>query len=231
MKEEPERIAIIGGTGDQGLGLALRWARAGRSIIIGSRDRGRAESAAGCARSLLGPEARVQGMENAEAAHAASVIVLAVPFAAQLEILKSIKSGFKAGDLLIDVTVPLETAVGGRASRLVGVWAGSAAEQAAQAVPAGVDVVSAFHNVSAAALQDLERPVDSDIIVCGNNAGGKDRVRPLVELIEDCRYVDGGRLENSRIVEAITALLVSINVRYKTHHVSIRVTGLPDSTE
>jgi hypothetical protein len=225
---ESDRIAIIGGTGEQGLGLALRWAQAGRSIIIGSRDRGRAETAARHAGLRLEPEAHIEGMENAEAVSATSIIVLAVPFAAQMGILKSIKSSFKPGDLLIDVTVPLETAVGGRPSRMLGVWAGSAAEQAAQAVPAGVEVVSAFHNVSAATLQDLARPIECDIIVCGNNAESKQRLRPLVELIKDCRYVDGGRLDNSRIVESITALLVSINIRYKTHHAGIRITGLPE---
>lgn len=223
---ESQRISIIGGTGDQGLGLALRWARAGCSIIIGSRDHGRAESAASQARSILGPDTRIEAMENSEAVSAASVIVLAVPFAAQLGILKSIKSSFKPGDLLIDVTVPLETAVGGRASRLLGVWAGSAAEQAARVVPAEVEVVSAFHNVSAATLQDLSRAVDCDILVCGNSKESKSRVRPLVEAIESCRYVDAGALENSRIIEAITALLVSINIRHKTHHAGIRVTGV-----
>ena len=223
-----DRISIIGGTGDQGLGLVLRWAQAGCSIIIGSRDPRRADSAAKQARSLLGSEARIEAMENAAAVSAAPVIVLAVPFAAQLETLKSIKSSFKPGDLLIDVTVPLETAVGGRASRLLGVWAGSAAEQAALAVPAYVDVVSAFQNVSAAVLQDLSRSVDCDILVCGNSPENKARVRTLVEAIDQCKYIDAGPLENSRIIEAITALLVSINIRHKTRHAGIRVTGLPE---
>ncbi len=227
--KESERISIVGGTGDQGLGLALRLAQTGREIIIGSRDRGRAESAANRARSLLGAEARIEAMDNAEAVSATSVIVLTVPFSAQLGILKSVKSSFKPGDLLIDVTVPLETAVGGRASRLLGVWAGSAAEQTARAVPAGVEVVSAFQNVPAASLQELSRPVDCDIFVCGNNSESKGRVRTLVEAIKNCRYVDGGPLENSRIVEAITALLVSINIRHKTHHAGIRITGLPEN--
>ncbi|MCS6806808.1 MAG: NADPH-dependent F420 reductase [Acidobacteriota bacterium] len=221
-----ERIAIIGGTGDQGFGLALRWARAGYPIIIGSRDHGRAQAAAQQVTSILGPEVCVEGMMNAEAVKATSLIVLTVPFAAQLGILKSIKESFKPGDVLIDVTVPLEAAVGGRATRLLGVWAGSAAEQAAQAVPQGVDVVSAFHHVAAQTLQALDRPIECDVIVCGNSAAAKERVRPLVEVIKECRYVDGGRLENSRIVEAITALLVGMNIRYKTHHAGIRVTGL-----
>jgi len=226
--EKFDRVSIIGGTGDQGLGLALRWAQIGLRIVIGSRDFDRAQAAANKVRSLLGPGAHIEGMENTAAVSAATIIVLAVPFRGQLETIKSIKSNFKPGDLLIDVTVPLETAVGGRASRLLGVWAGSAAEQTARAVPAHVDVVSAFQNVSAAVLQDLSRPVDCDILVCGNSPENKARVRSLVEVIENCRYVDAGPLENSRIIEALTALLVSINIRHKTRHAGIRVTGLAE---
>lgn len=224
--KQMDQIAIIGGTGDQGLGLALRWARAGYPIIIGSRDHGRAEAAAEQVKAILGPNVCIEGLVNAQAVRATSLIVLTVPFAAQLGILKSIKESFKPGDVLIDVTVPLEAAVGGRATRLLGVWAGSAAEQAAQVVPQGVDVVSAFHHVAADTLQALDRPVECDVIVCGDSAAAKERVRPLVEAIENCRYVDGGRLENSRIVEALTALLVGINMRYKTHHAGIRLTGV-----
>lgn len=229
--KEFNRVSIIGGTGDQGLGLALRWAQSGLSVIVGSRDQSRAVSTANNVRSLVGPEARVEGMENCEAVKAASIIVLAVPFAAQLGTLKSIRSSFASGDLLIDVTVPLETAVGGRASRLLGVWAGSAAEQAAQAVPDFVEVVSAFHNVAAATLQDLSKAVDCDIFVCGGKADSKVRVRVLVEAIRNCSYIDGGPLANSRIIEALTALLVSINIRHKTRHAGIRVTGLSDREE
>lgn len=223
------KISIIGGTGDQGLGLAMRWSRMGCPVIIGSRNRGRAESAATQVREQIGPAADVVGLENTEAVNASRIIVLSVPFAGQAEILKSIRGNFEAGDLVVDVTVPLETAVGGRVTRLLGVWSGSAAEQVQQGVPQGVDLVSAFHNVSAATLQDLEREIESDIIVCGNSAAAKQRVRPLIEMIKNCRFVDGGRLENSRIVESLTALLISLNIRYKTHHAGIRITGLPTS--
>jgi NADPH-dependent F420 reductase len=225
MMNEPLQISIVGGTGSQGLGLALRWARAGCSIIIGSRDQSRAEAAASHVRSIIG-DVSIKGLENSDAVNASSISVLSVPFASQLATLKSVKGAFKAGDLLIDMTVPLETAVGGRANRLLGVWAGSAAEQAVSAVPSGVAVVSAFHNVSSVTLQDLDKNVDSDIIVCGDESASKARVRTLVELVKDCRYIDGGPLANSRLVEAITALLISINSRYKAH-TGIRLTGLP----
>jgi len=220
-----ERIAVIGGTGDQGRGLALRWARAGYSIIIGSRDAARAALAAEEMRSLLGSEVTIEGAANAEAAASAPLVVLTVPFAAQIATLKDIRERLAPGSLLVDVTVPLETSVGGRPSRVLGVWAGSAAEQCAELAPAGVAVVAAFHNVSAAVLADLAHEVECDVIVCGDDKDAKARVRPWVEAIPSCRYVDGGVLANSRMVEALTALLIGINVRYKTH-AGIRITGL-----
>jgi hypothetical protein len=220
-----QRIAVIGGTGDQGRGLALRWARAGFTIIIGSRDAARAATAAAEMRATLGGEVSIAGAVNAEAAASAPVIVLTVPFAAQIPTLKDIRERIAPGSLIIDVTVPLEPAVGGRPSRTLGVWAGSAAEQCAELAPPGVAVVSAFHNASATVLADLAREVECDILVCGDEKEAKARVRPLVEAIPGCRYVDGGALANSRIVEAMTALLVGINVRYKTH-AGIHITGL-----
>jgi len=165
-------------------------------------------------------------MENAAAVAASTLVVLTVPFEAQSSILKSIRASFAPGAVLLDVTVPLETAVGGRPDRLLGVWAGSAAEHARQLVPPGVPVVSAFHNVSASALQELRKVIECDVIVCGDHAESKERVRPLVEAIPACRYVDGGPLENSRIVEALTALLISLNRRYRVHDAGIRITGL-----
>jgi len=223
------QIAIIGGTGDQGKGLALRWARAGYSLIIGSRDRERAEKAAREMAALVNPhkthDLNLEGSTNAEAAGAASIVVLAVPFTAQIPILKEIHDSLQPGSLLVDVTVPLEGAVGGKPSRVLGVWSGSAAQQCAEIAPEGVHVVSAFHNVSAAALADLNNNVECDIIVCGDDKSAKHRLVPLVEAIPGCRYVDGGGLANSRTVEAMTALLIGINIRYKTHS-GIRITGL-----
>jgi NADPH-dependent F420 reductase len=219
------RIAIIGGTGDQGRGLGLRWARAGFEIIIGSRDAPRAVAAAQELHNALGGEATIAGAANGEAAAQAAIVILTVPFAAQIATLKDIREQLAPGSLLVDVTVPLEPAVGGRPSRVLGVWAGSAAEQCAELAPAGVEVVSAFHNISATVLADLAHTVECDILVCGDSKEAKTRLRPLIEAIPGCRYVDAGALANSRTVEALTALLIGINVRYKAH-TGLRLTGL-----
>ncbi|MFN0124183.1 MAG: NADPH-dependent F420 reductase [Blastocatellia bacterium] len=220
-----EIIAIPGGTGDQGQGLALRWARAGLSVVIGSREAERAALAAADMREKLGAGLKVEGMANVDAVAGATIVVLTVPFSAQIATLKTMAPALRPGTLLVDVTVPLEPAVGGRPTRMLGVWAGSAAEQCAELAPAGIDVVSAFHNVGADALADLDHDVDCDIFVCGDKKDAKQRLRPLVDCIPGCRYVDAGALANSRVVESMTALLIGLNIRYKTH-TGIRVTGL-----
>src|SRR5215470_3486588 len=224
-----QRIAIIGGTGDQGKGLALRWARAGFEIIIGSRDRERAKAASAEMRARLAASGAnnisLDGAANAEAAAAASIIVLTVPFAAQIPTLKEIREKIQSDSLLVDITVPLEPAVGGKPTRVLGVWAGSAAEQCRELAPDGAQVVSAFQNAGAEALADLDREVECDVIVCGDDKDAKHRVRPLVAAIPGCRYIDGGPLANSRTVEAVTALLIGFNIRYKTH-TGLRITGI-----
>lgn len=220
-----QRIAIIGGTGDQGKGLGLRWARAGYEIIIGSRDAERAQAAAAEMRESLGGNSSIAGFANENAVAEAPIVVLTVPFAAQIATLKQITGRLQPGALLVDVTVPLEPAVGGKPTRLLGVWAGSAAEQCAELAPEGVRVTSAFHNVGADALTDLSHDVDCDIIVCGDDKPSREQLRPLVEAIPGCRYIDGGPLANSRTVEAMTALLIGMNIRYKAH-AGIRITGL-----
>jgi len=222
-------IAIIGGTGDQGKGLALRWAKKGFEIVIGSRDRERARAASAEARATLkasgADNVNLDGATNADAAATAQIIVLTVPFAAHISTLKEIREKIKAGSLIVDVTVPLEPAVGGKPTRILGVWAGSAAQQCRELAPEGVQVVSAFQNVGAEALARLDREVECDVIVCGDEKEAKQRLRPLVAAIPGCRYIDGGPLANSRTVEAITALLIGFNVRYKTH-TGLRITGI-----
>src|SRR5215475_2261851 len=224
-----QRIAIIGGTGDQGKGLALRWARAGFEIIIGSRDRERAKTASAEMRAVLAAsgarDAKLDGATNADAAANASIIVLTIPFAAHISTLKEIRERIPQEALIVDVTVPLEPAVGGKPTRVLGVWAGSAAEQCRELAPEGALVVSAFQNAGAEALADLDREVECDVIVCGDDKEAKQRVRPLVAAIPGCRYVEGGPLANSRTVEAITALLIGFNIRYKTH-TGLRITGI-----
>jgi NADPH-dependent F420 reductase len=218
-----ETVAIIGGTGDLGFALAQRWARAGVNVTIGSRDRNRAEEAAARVRQAVNAS-NVSAAENAEAAGQAGIVVMTVPFAAQAATLKAIKPAVKNA-VLIDTTVPLAAAVGGRATRMLGVWEGSCA-QAAQALLPGAHVVSAFHNVSAELLADVNATPDSDVFICGDDAEAKQKCAALVNLIPGLRPLDAGPLEMSRITEGITALLISLNRRYKTRHSGVRITGI-----
>ncbi|HZI91204.1 MAG TPA: NADPH-dependent F420 reductase [Thermoleophilaceae bacterium] len=221
-----ETIPIVGGTGALGFGLALRLAAAGRSVAIGSRDAGRAEEAAGRVREQL-PDARVEGLENAEAATRGPIVFLAVPFRAQSENLTNLKEALTEGQVLVDATVPLAAAVSGKATRLLGVPQGSAAQQAQEMVPDGVTVVSALHTVSAATLGKLSAELDEDVLVTGDSKEAKARVSELIELIPGLRAVDAGKLEVARLVEGLTPLLISVNIRHKTH-AGIKLTGLPE---
>jgi NADPH-dependent F420 reductase len=220
-------IAVIGGTGPAGMGLALRWARAGETVIIGSRDEKRAQHAAASIQQRIGSNARISGMENSAACAAADILMLTVPFEGQASLLKKLKPAITAGSILIDATVPLAIGVGGRASRTLGVWQGSAAQQAAEIVSSEVSVVAAFHNVSAELL-GTDTALDCDVIVCSDDSDAGQLTRELAAKIPGVRAIDGGKLENARIVEQITALLIGMNFRYKGH-AGIRITGLPPS--
>ena len=220
-------IAILGGTGPAGLGLALRWTRAGETVIIGSRDAQRAQEAGARIAATVGPEAKIRGNENSAACAAADVCVLTVPFDGQAELLKQLKTAFKPGTVLIDATVPLAATVGGRPSRVLGVWQGSAAQQSAELVPRGVAVAAAFHNISADLLNG-DGPIDCDVIVCSDDDHARTVASELAHKLPGVRAIDGGKLENARIVEQITALLIGLNIRYQAHGTGIRITGLPD---
>jgi NADPH-dependent F420 reductase len=223
----PSPVTIVGATGDLGFGLALRLARAGVEVVIGSRDAGRAAEAAERVREAV-PDAAVRGDANPAAVAGAEVVVLSVPFASQAATLKSIKDSLRDGALLVDVTVPLATAIGGRPTRAVSVWQGSAAQQAAELVPAGVRVISALHTVSAAHLADLDHVFDEDALICGDDADAKAQVAELIGLIPGLRPVDCGKLELARLTEQLTPLLISINMRHKVS-AGIRIAGLPDA--
>ena len=226
----PDPVAVIGASGALGFGFALRLARTGVPIAIGSRDGARAAETAERAREIL-PEMAVSAHENAEAVRAAGpegIVVLSVPFRNQSETLASLKDALVPGQLLIDATVPLAAAVGGRATRMLGVWQGSAAQQALEMVPEGVRVVSALHTVSAASLTDLEHPLRQDVLVCGDSRADKRRAAALIDRIEGLRCVDCGRLEMARTTEALTALLIAVNARYKAH-AGIHLTSLPEA--
>ncbi|MGZ4269616.1 MAG: NADPH-dependent F420 reductase [Solirubrobacteraceae bacterium] len=223
----PEPVAIIGASGALGFGLAVRWGRAGVPVHIGSRDPARAAEAAERARALA-PGGEFTAAANAEAAAAAEVVVLSVPFRNQSETLTNLKPTLREDQIVVDATVPLAAAVSGKATRLLGIWQGSAAQQAQEMVPDGVRVVSALHTVSAKTLGDLDHGLDEDVLVCGDRRADKERVMALLDRIDGLRSVDCGRLEMARIVEGLTPLLISINIRNKTH-AGIRITGLPDA--
>ena len=219
-------IAILGGTGPEGFGLSLRWAQAGETVIIGSRDAKRAQDAAEKIKQRIGA-AKVSGGENVAACSAADVIVLTIPFEGHATLLKQIKPAIRPNSIVIDATVPLASSVGGRATRTLGVWQGSAAQQAAEFVPKAVSVVAAFQNLGAELL-NAEGPVDCDVIVCGDDPNANQVARSLAIKIQGVRAIDGGKLENARILEQITALLIGLNIRHKGHS-GIRITGLPPS--
>lgn len=218
-------IPIVGGTGALGAGLALRWAQAGVPIAIGSRSAERAEEAAAKLREAA-PDAKVRGLHNADAARTAEIVFLTVPFRAQSENLNNLREALAPGQILVDCTVPLAAAVSGKATRSLGVWQGSAAQQAQEMVPEGVTVVAALHTVGAPTLADPAAALDEDVLVCGDRKDDKARVARLIELIPGLRAVNAGPLEMARIVEQLTPLLISVNVRYKAH-AGIKLTGLP----
>jgi 8-hydroxy-5-deazaflavin:NADPH oxidoreductase len=222
----PDPVAIIGASGALGFGLAVRLARAGVPIVIGSREEPRALETAERAREQV-PDGAFTGHDNATAATTAATVVLSVPFRSQSETLHNLKDSLRPGQLLIDATVPLAAAVGGRATRMLGVWQGSAAQQALEMAPEGVRVVSALHTVSAASLADLEHPLEQDVLVCGDKRADKREAAELIERIDGLRCVDCGRLEMARTTEALTALLIGVNARYKVHS-GITLSGLPE---
>ena len=222
----PRTIAVLGGTGPEGYGLALRWAKAGETVIIGSRDPKRAADAAARIKASVA-NATISGDENVRACAAADLLVLTVPFEGHAALLKQIKPAIRPGSIVIDATVPLAASVGGRATRTLGIWQGSAAQQTAELVPKGVSVVAAFHNASAELL-NANAPVECDVIVCSDDPNATQEVRSLAAKIPGVRPIDGGKLETARILEQITALLIGLNIRHKGHS-GIRITGLPEA--
>jgi len=222
----PEPIPIIGGTGALGWGLALRLARVGQPVVIGSRSSERAGEAVARLREAA-PDAEAEGLVNTDAARRGPVVFLTVPFRAQSENLNNLHQALEPGQILVDCTVPTAAAVSGKATRSLGVWQGSAAQQAQEMVPDGVTVVAALHTVSAPLLGDPDEDLDEDVLICGDRKADKARVARIVGLVPGLRAVNAGALEMARIVEQLTPLVISINARYKTH-AGIRIAGLPD---
>ncbi len=211
-------VAIIGGTGDLGSGLALRWAQAGIEIIIGSRDSNKAVHSAEGMLERLGPKARIRGASNEEAAASAPIVVLCVPYEGQARILQAIAPCLRPGTVVVDTTVifPAKDAERPRES---------AAEITRRLLPEHVKLAAAFHTVSSHALEDLSSPLDCDVLMCGDE-DAKAALAELVALIPGARAVDAGKLSNARYIEPIVFLLIAINRRYKTNRAGIRITGL-----
>jgi NADPH-dependent F420 reductase len=220
------KIGILGGTGPEGSGLAYRWARAGEHIVIGSRDAQRAAEAAAQLRARIGGMPQIDGTDNAAAVAQCEIVVLAVPFSGQAALLKQLKGVWRPRTVVIDTTVPLAATVGGAPTRMLGVWQGSAAEQTKELLPAEVSVAAAFQNLGAELLAGDE-PVECDVLVCSDDEKAKQVAFELAGKIPGVRALNGGKLENARIVESLTALLIGLNIRYKVHGAGIRFTGLP----
>ena len=219
-------VAILGGTGPEGLGLANRFARAGERIVIGSRDPQRAQDASKKLRDEIGASARIEGAGNADAATQSDVALLTIPFSGMAGLLKELKTVWKPGTVVIDTTVPLAAAVGGAPSKMLGVWQGSAAEAARELLPKEVVLAAAFHNLSASLLEG-DAAVECDVLVCSDDEKAKQVASELANKIPGVRAINGGKLENARIVESMTALLIGLNIRHKVHSAGVRFTGLP----
>lgn len=217
-------VAILGGTGNLGQGMAVRLAKAGHRVVIGSREADRAATAAAHVAELTG-STTVTGADNGDAADGADVVLVSVPFANQAKTLASVKDRLQAGQIVLDACVPLGPAIGGRPTQLVGVWHGSAAQQAAALVPEGVAVVSGLHTLSADDLADPDLSLSQDTLICGDRKADKAAITELLSTIDGLRVVDAGRLEMSRMVEGLTPILIGINIRNKVHS-GFRITGL-----
>ncbi len=215
-------IAIIGGTGDEGLGLAMRFAAAGQEVVIGSRLAERARTAAETVRAAV-PNCSVDGAENAAAARRADVIFISVPYSGQRDTVTALKDVI-GNKLVVSIVVPMEFETGG--ARAVAVEEGSAAEQTKAILGEGSRVVSGFHNLSSHELMRVDLPLDSDVLICGGDAESRQQVMLLAGLLSGCRGIDAGPLRNSRYIEDITVLLVGINRRYKTQ-AGVRIVGIP----
>lgn len=218
-------IAVLGGTGKEGSGLAFRWAHAGYPVVIGSRDAAKAATAAGELRAMLAGTrggASIEGAANREAAARAAIVVLAVPYAAQRATADEVKDLLQ-GRIVVDVTVPLAPPKVDRVQLPAG---GSAVAALAAGLGPGVKVVSAFQNVSATHLKDLAHAIDCDVLVCGDDADAREQVVQLVQAAGMTGW-HAGPLANSAASEALTSVLIAINKRYKVPGSGIRITGVP----
>lgn len=217
-------VAIVGGTGDLGFGLAVRLTASGQPVVIGSRVAERAAEAARRVREAVGPNAPVEGAENPEAVSGVDLAFVTVPYAGQAATYKTLRDHWADGTIVCDTTSPLATAVGGAPTQVLRPWQGSAAEQAASSLPDHVRLASGFHSVGAESLEELDRPVEGDVLLCGNDADAKVAVGDLVERI-GMRWVDCGPLTMARILEPLTAVMIRVNRSYGLRETGVRLSG------
>ena len=218
-----EVLAFIGGTGPEGLGLAVRFAAAGHEIVVGSRSLERAQQAVEKIRARL-PQAAATGMVNQEAVRRGEIVFVTIPFAGHRDTLGALAPDIGA-KLVVDVVSPISFEGGKIAA--VAMPEGSAAQQA-QALLPQAQVVAAFHHLDASQVMRVERPLEVDVLVCADHQEAKGRVMALAEKIEGVRALDGGPLANSRYLEEFTVLLLNLNKIYKAH-TSLKITGIPTS--
>jgi len=219
------KIAIVGGTAGLGYGLAKRLAAAGDEVVIGSRAAEKAEAAAGHVAEAAGSQ-KVTGGANADVVVGADAVVVTVPFPGQAALYKAIKEKMAPGTVVIDCNVPLASEVGGKPTRMLGVWEGSAAQQAKGILGKDFPVASGFHTVMSAKLEDIASSLDSDVLVCGDK-DARAVAEQIVGKIKGARYIDCGPLESARFLESLTPLLIGINMRYKLNPgAGIKITGI-----
>lgn len=220
------KIAIVGGTAGLGYALGVRFASSGDEVVIGSRKSEKGVMAADAIRTAAGSQATVSGGENAQAVVGADAVFVTVPFPGLAETYETIKSQLKPGTTVVDCNVPLASEVGGKPTRMLGIWEGSAAQMAKGILGKEFHVASGFHTVMAAKLEKHEQPLEQDVLVAGDRES-REIVKSLVERIEGARFVDCGPLEMARVLESLTALIIGINVRYKLDPgAGIRIEGL-----
>jgi NADPH-dependent F420 reductase len=218
-----DTIAILGGTGKEGRGLALRFAAAGFPVVIGSRDAAKAQQKAlGLAEHL--PGAIISGGENTAIVAQADMVFLCVPFDGASELMEACRPFWKGGAVLVDTTVPLRFESGN--AMLLNLPVPSGSEHLATQLTAGCSLVAAFKTIAAHALAELDTPLDCDVLVCGDHEAAKSRVMAVAAAISGLRVLDGGPLRNARALEAMCALAIGLNRRYKAKSTRFRIVGL-----
>ena len=221
-------VSVIGGTGPQGLGIAERLAIAGVEVIVGSRKEEKAlEVVAQAKEDLADYDLNMVGMANEDAAKEGDVLILTVPLAAQKPTVEGIKE-FCTDKIVMDATVPLETAICGKPFRFVDLMEGSAAERTASIIEGtGAKVICAFCNISNSHLSNIPEEIDCDCLIAGDDKEAKEIAAEIIDKIPGIKTIDTGILEKARIIEKITPLLIGLNIKYRSHYGGLRITGIP----